>query len=94
VPKTASSSLASRAVGHAIRRARLEAGLTQSELAARMDATSPYVSGLETGRSNPTVGQLWAIADALQAELRVDLVVPERTPEPTIPEPNFDAVGR
>lgn len=62
-------------------------GLTQAEVADRLNATPPYVSGLETGRANLTVGQLAAIADALEVELSVAFKIPDRRPEPEIPIP-------
>jgi hypothetical protein len=52
-----------------------------------MDASAPYISGLENGRGNPTVGQLSAVADALRVELHVEFHVPTPKPPPTIPTP-------
>ena len=73
MPRTASSDLASRLVGEAVRRTRIEAGLTQAELAARIDASASYITNIEAGRVNVTIGQLAHIADALGAGLTVDL---------------------
>jgi transcriptional regulator with XRE-family HTH domain len=73
--------------GDAIRSARHAIGITQAQLADRMGTTAPYVSGLETGRTNVTVGQLWAVADALRVELHIELRVPHARPEPVIPTP-------
>jgi transcriptional regulator with XRE-family HTH domain len=74
-------------VGRAIREVRQHVGVTQAELAERMDATGPYISGLEHGRGNPTVGQLSAIADALRVELHVEFHIPAPKPPPVIPAP-------
>jgi transcriptional regulator with XRE-family HTH domain len=87
VPRTASNIVASQVVGRAIREVRQRVGVTQAELAARMNSTAPYISGLENGRANPTVGQLSAVADALRVELHVEFHVPTPSPAPVIPEP-------
>lgn len=76
MPRTATSSIASVVVGQAIRDARQEMGITQAELARRLRASPPYVSALEAGKANPTVGQLSAVAGALGVELHVDFRVP------------------
>jgi transcriptional regulator with XRE-family HTH domain len=54
-----------RMVGGNVRRCREEGGLSQEELAARMDVDQAYVSRLEAGRMNPTVLTLWHICQAL-----------------------------
>ena len=87
MPRTTYSAVASKVAGRAIRNARCELGLTQIELAERIGASAPYVSGLEAGRGNLTVGQLWAVADALRVELHIELRVPSEQPTPTIPVP-------
>lgn len=57
-----------------IRMARKRAGLSQAELAARMEVTQQQVQRLEDpDKSNPTVATLRAIADALGMELRIRL---------------------
>ncbi len=61
--------------------------MTQIELAARLDVSAPYVSGVENGRANATVGQLSSIADALGVILAIEFRVPEPIVEPVIPEP-------
>jgi transcriptional regulator with XRE-family HTH domain len=73
MPRTASSDLASRLVGEAVRRARIEAGLTQAELGNRIEASASYITNVEAGRANLTVGQLAHIADALGAGLEIAL---------------------
>jgi transcriptional regulator with XRE-family HTH domain len=85
MPRTATSLVASKVAGRAIRNARQELGLTQAEVAKRLDATPPYVSELEAGKSNLTVGQLWTVADALHVELHIELRVPAARPAPVIP---------
>lgn len=54
-----------RVIGENIRDARVAAGISQEELAARMDVDQGYVSSLEAGRRNPTVLTVWRAAEAL-----------------------------
>lgn len=54
-----------RVVGRNIKEARLAAGMSQEELAARMDVDQGYVSSLEAGKRNPTILTMWHVAEAL-----------------------------
>lgn len=61
-----------RVVGQNVRRYRLAAGLSQEELAKRLKDDVPdqwfdqaYVSRLENGHWNVTIGTLWSVARAL-----------------------------
>jgi transcriptional regulator with XRE-family HTH domain len=69
-------------VGQRIRSAREEVGLTQLQLADRMDVSQPVIAALESGRGNPTIGQLAAVAGALQVGLDVDFPLLAATPRP------------
>jgi ribosome-binding protein aMBF1 (putative translation factor) len=60
-------------VGIAVRYARESAGVSQTELAARMGVAQSAVSRIEAGRSNITVEMLTRIATALGASLSVKL---------------------
>jgi transcriptional regulator with XRE-family HTH domain len=60
--------------------------MTQRQLAARLGTSAPYISGLENGRSNMTIGQLTALAEALEVELHVEFRLPAPLIEPEIPE--------
>ena len=71
MPRTATSDVAAKAVGRAIRAARHRASLTQAGLASRLDVNPSYVTNLEAGRVNVTIGQLAHIAEALGAGLEV-----------------------
>lgn len=51
--------------GTAIRHFRHEAGLSQDELADRMDVSSSYISMLESGKRYPSIEMLIRIALAL-----------------------------
>lgn len=88
MPRTQTSDLAARLVGDEIRRARKAAGLTQTELARRLDLTVPYVSNVEAGRVNLTVGQLARFADALGSDLQL------RLPPIEIPTPAIEIPGQ
>lgn len=54
--------------------ARKEAKVTQSELAKRIHSTKSYISRIENGVVNPSVGTFYRIMDALG--LRVEIVKP------------------
>lgn len=55
------------------RRARLDAGLDQGDLAERVSVSRPLISKWERGKSEPTVGQLLALAKATDADWLLDL---------------------
>lgn len=55
----------------AIIAARLQAGLTQSELAERMGTKQPYIARLETGTNNPSFKTLERIAEATGLQLKI-----------------------
>jgi transcriptional regulator with XRE-family HTH domain len=75
MPRTTRSDPTAKLVGQAIRQARHDASLTQAQLALRLETTTPYVTNVEAGRTNLTVGQLASIADALNAVLDINLRV-------------------
>jgi len=52
-------------VGARIRRRRLDLGITQAQLATRAGLNQGYLSSIERGRSNPSVGTLRALSTAL-----------------------------
>jgi HTH-type transcriptional regulator / antitoxin HipB len=65
MPRTHASDATAARIGQEIRKARRELGMTQAQLAQRMGVQPPYVTDLEAGRRNMTVGQLANVADAL-----------------------------
>jgi transcriptional regulator with XRE-family HTH domain len=77
---TRRSAIYAQVVGERIRAARESVGLTQIEVAERMEVSQPVVAALEAGRANPTVGQLAAVASALQVGLEVDFPLLPATP--------------
>lgn len=62
-------------VGRNVRRARIEKGMTQEELAERAGTSQFYVSSLEAGRRNPTVVTVFELAQALGVD-HLDLLRP------------------
>lgn len=67
-----------------LRRYRLRAGLSQEQIAERMDVDRAYVSGLERGRRNPTLMTLWLAGRALGVTV-ADLVNESPTEDATEP---------
>jgi len=57
------------AIGDRLREARLKAGLSQRELARRLDLSASLISQLESGMSKPSVGTLYAIVTELGVSL-------------------------
>ena len=75
MPRTHVSDATAARLGLELRRARLDQGLSQAELARRMGVKPPYVAGLEAGKRNVTLGQLANIADALGRGLDITFPV-------------------
>lgn len=63
-------------LGKNVRRFRLEAGLSQEQLAFEADMKRSYVSDLERGVRNPTVQALGRLAAALDVEPYRLLIAP------------------
>ncbi len=55
-----------------IKKAREEAGLSQEQLAKTLKTTRSYISEVESGRQNISVGYASKIATALRKQLHVD----------------------
>ena len=60
--------------GQILHTARKAAGVTQSELAQRINSTKSYISKLEKGHINPSAGLFFSIINALG--MRVEIVKP------------------
>src|SRR5688572_22819557 len=69
-----------RIVGENVQRYRLAANLSQEEMAARMEYEQGYVSGLESGRRNPTIVTLAVAAEALGIKPSQLLEMPGASP--------------
>jgi hypothetical protein len=58
-----------RAIGAVVREFRKRAGHSQERLSGECGFDRTYISRVERGIINPTVGRLWQIADALETPL-------------------------
>jgi transcriptional regulator with XRE-family HTH domain len=52
-------------VGQNVRRFRQQQGLTQAQLSEKSGFTQQYLSGLESGRRNPTIVSIYQLATVL-----------------------------
>ena len=68
-----------RAVGAAVRSRRKELGLSQEQLGYKAKLDRTYISGVERGVRNPTVGSLRRISEALDTRSSMILDVAEST---------------
>lgn len=59
------SDVIERAIGAAIRSARLASGLSMTALAEQCGVSQPYLSQLEHGKGSPSINTLYKIANAL-----------------------------
>jgi transcriptional regulator with XRE-family HTH domain len=65
---------ATRKTGLLLRQAREQAGITQRELAERLGCTQPAISQAEAGGASLSMATLQRFADALNCELRLEIV--------------------
>ncbi|WP_025777373.1 helix-turn-helix domain-containing protein [Brevibacterium sp. VCM10] len=68
-PVTGPSLSPSQQIAAALKRERLRAGLSLSEVARRAGVGKSTMSGLETGSGNPSLETMWALAAALDIPL-------------------------
>ena len=57
-------------IGETIVYLRKEKGLTQENLALETGISVSYLRLIEHGSANPTINELWKIADVLEVDLR------------------------
>jgi hypothetical protein len=69
------------AAAQVIREARLKAGLTQSELAARLGRERAQVARWETGGQEPSFENVQKVVEACGFALQVEIADREATPE-------------
>src|SRR5262245_4628839 len=74
--------VAAERFGARLKELREQAGLTQQELADRVETTVRTISRLETGVQEPTWTAVVALADALGVDCRAFLQEPACVPEP------------
>ena len=65
------------ALARAVIDARVTAGLTQEQLAQRMDTTQSVIARLESGRTRPSTQTLERLATATGTRLRIAFELPE-----------------
>ncbi|HUY99742.1 MAG TPA: helix-turn-helix transcriptional regulator [Thermomicrobiaceae bacterium] len=75
-----------RAVALRLVRYRAEHGLTQGQLARRLDMKQPQIARLETGESSPKVETLVRLANELGVEFLIDVRPASRQPGWASPE--------
>jgi transcriptional regulator with XRE-family HTH domain len=80
MPRTAVSEIHAKVVGRELRDTREALGLSQAEVAARLEVSPSYISAVEAGRRNLTLGQLANIANAMRLGIDVAFVRPDGTP--------------
>ncbi len=60
-------------IAKAVIKARTECGLTQAELAERMDTSQSYIARLENAKVMPTMKTLFRVAKATETRARFEL---------------------
>lgn len=76
--------------GRRVRQLRLAAGMTQEDLAHRCGLFRTYMSRIETGRANPTLTMIDALAGSLQVPV-AQLFEPELPAKPRPKPAGFPA---
>ncbi len=80
MPRTAVSEIHAKVVGRELKDTRQALGLTQAEVAERLGVSPSYISAVEAGRRNLTLGQLANIANAMRLGIEVSFIQPDGTP--------------
>jgi transcriptional regulator with XRE-family HTH domain len=80
VPRTAASEIHAKVLGREIRETRHALGLSQVEVAERLGVSASYLSAVEAGRRNLTLGQLVNVANAMRLGLDISFIRPDGTP--------------
>ena len=79
MPRTAASEIHAKVLGRELRAARNALGLTQAEVARRLEVLPSYLAAVEAGRRNLTLGQLANIANAMRVGIDIAFVSPDGT---------------
>ncbi len=80
MPRTAVSDVHAKVLGRELRETRQALGLTQAVLAERLGVSASYISAVEAGKRNLTLGQLANIASAMRLGIDISFVRPDGTP--------------
>ncbi|MCY9594144.1 XRE family transcriptional regulator [Paenibacillus chitinolyticus] len=78
-------------LGARIKQIRNDKGITQEELAERMNTSSPYIGNVERGQKNITLSSLFRFADALNVRV-MDLFAFEAFSDTGIVKPSELAI--
>jgi transcriptional regulator with XRE-family HTH domain len=68
-------------IGARIRALRVDAGLSQRQLAAKVEVGFPHLSKIEAGKETPSADLVQRIADSLNADADELLLLADRIPE-------------
>jgi len=80
MPRTAASEIHARVLGRKLKDTRQALGLTQAALAERLGVSASYLSAVEAGRRNLTLGQIANIASAMRLGIDISFVHPDGEP--------------
>jgi transcriptional regulator with XRE-family HTH domain len=80
MPRTAVSEVHAKVVGRELKYTRQALGLTQAEHAQRLGVSASYLSVVEAGKHNLTLGQLANIAGAMRVGIDISFIRPDGTP--------------
>jgi len=80
MPRTAASEIHARVLGRKLKDTRQALGLTQAALAERLGVSASYLSAVEAGRRNLTLGQIANIASAMRLGIDISFVCPDGEP--------------
>lgn len=80
MPRTAVSDVHAKVVGRELKETRQALGLTQAEVAECLGVSASYISAVEAGRRNLTLGQLANIANAMRLGIDISFIRPDGKP--------------
>lgn len=80
MPRTAVSDVHAKVVGRELKETRQALGLTQAVLAERLGVSASYISAVEAGRRNLTLGQVANIANAMRLGIDISFIRPDGQP--------------
>ncbi len=80
MPRTAVSDVHAKVVGRELKDTRQALGLTQAEVAERLGVSASYISAVEAGKRNLTLGQLANIANAMRLGIGISFIRPDGKP--------------
>ena len=80
MPRTAVSEVHAKVVGRELKDTRQALGLTQAEIAQRLGVSASYISAVEAGKRNLTLGQLANIANAMRLGIDISFIRPDGKP--------------